>query len=376
MGNVLFESQTPALVISNMVLLTIIYYSLQPAYYNLQTNPPKRLYLGIVCIFLFTMFSFWIHDWFGYQREYMLIRESEWYRERTSLEPVYIWIILHSPDYLIFRFVVVGGALLLVYLIIRHLQVSRDLSCFFFGVLFLPLFAYARVSLAVVMMLYGTVLISRPFANRRTLSYVSGVVLVVVSVFFHKSAAMGILVVIFSFISRTANKNSWFYIVLAFIATAVIARVAISIFLGGALDSDEMSSKSMEAGQKYMNKEAVESGVGALLGYTLERTPYYLCALLSFQIQSEYKVPKEIEAILKFDMYLVLLATVFAVDLGANTSIMFGRLLRFALVPSTVIMAYAYQYGLFTKLVKIIFFIGLSCVIYRLTYTFYNVLVA
>lgn len=377
MNNVLFESQTPALVISNMVLLMIIYYSLQPAYYNLEANPPKRLYLGITCIFLFTMFSFWIHDWFGYQREYLLIRDSEWYRERTSLEPVYIWIIMHCPDYMVFRLAVFGSAWLFVYLIIRHLQVNRDLAWFFFGVLFLPLFAYARVSLAVVMMLYGSILICKPFKQSRILSYVLGGLLVVVSVFFHKSAAMGILVVAFSFISRTANKNSWFYILLAFIATAVIARVVISLFLGGALESgDELASKSMTAGQKYMNKASVDSGVGALLGYTLERAPYYMCAILSFQIQSEYEVPKEIATVLKFDMYLVLLATIFSVDLGANTSIMFGRLLRFSLVPSAIIMAYAYQYGLYTKWVKIIFFTGLACVIYRLTYTLYNTIVA
>ncbi|MDY6006228.1 MAG: hypothetical protein SPJ02_11915, partial [Parabacteroides sp.] len=113
----LFESQTPILVASNMVLLTIIYYSLQPAYYQLEKNPPARTYLGIFCIFLFVMFSFWILDWFGYQTTYYQIRESEFFRTRTHLETVYVWIAMISPDYLIFRLIVFGGAFLFVYLI-------------------------------------------------------------------------------------------------------------------------------------------------------------------------------------------------------------------------------------------------------------------
>ena len=95
---------------------------------------------------------------------------------------------------------------------------------------------------------------------------------------------------------------------------------------------------------------------------------------MSFQIQSEYETPSWISMMLKVDMYIVLLATIFAVDLGANTSILFGRLLRFSLVPSAIVLAYAYQFDLFPKVVKITFFVGLFCVIYRLTYTLYNVI--
>ena len=375
MGTVLFEAQTPLLLVSNMVMLLIIYYSLQPVFYHREALPSVRFYLGVGVIFLFCIFSFWISDWFGYQREYIFIRQLEWYREVTSLEPVYVWLILHCPDYLIFRLIIFGGAWLLVLLIFKHLNLDEDLSWFFFGVLFLPLFAYARVSLAVVMMLYGAVIISKPFGGNPLYSYLIGGMFLVCSIFFHKSAALGILVVLFSFISKTTNKNAWFYLIIAFIVAAVVARVVIAMFLGGSLGADEaMSSNAMTAGQRYMSRTEADSGMGALLGYTLERTPYYLCAFLSFQIQSEYETPSWISMMLKVDMYIVLLATIFAVDLGANTSILFGRLLRFSLVPSAIVLAYAYQFDLFPKLVKITFFVGLFCVIYRLTYTLYNVI--
>ena len=375
MGTVLFESQTPMLLFSNMLMMFVIYYCLQPAFYYRESLPPVRFYLGVGVIFTFCIFSFWILDWFGYQKEYIVIRQLEWYREVTSLEPVYVWLILHCPDYLVFRLIIFGGAWLFVVLIFRHLELDQDLAWFFFGVLFLPLFAYARVSLAVVMMLYGAVIISKPFGGNRLYSYMIGGAFLVCSVFFHKSAALGILVVLFSFISKTTNKNAWFYIVIAFIIAAVVARVVIAMFLGGSLGADEaMSSNAMTAGQRYMSRTDADSGIGALLGYTLERTPYYLCALLSFQIQSEYETPTWISMMLKVDMYIVLLASIFAVDLGANTSILFGRLLRFSLVPSAIVLAYAYQFDLFTKLVKITFFVGLACVIYRLTYTLYNVI--
>lgn len=366
----LFESQTPILVASNMLLLVIIYYSLQPAYYQLTKNPPVRTYLGIFSIFLFTIFCFWIFDWFGYQEIYLLIQESEFFRERTHMEPVYVWIIMWCPHYLVFRLVVFGGALLLTYLIFEHLEIDRDLVWFFFGVLFLPLFAYARVSLAVVMMLYGSVLICKPFKRRRTLSYVLGVFFLVISVFFHKSAALGVLVALFSLVSRATTKNSWFYLLVGFIVSVVLIRILVELVLGGVLGGDdEMSSK----GQHYLSGSgASESGPGAIVAYIVERIPYYMVALLSFQIQSEYEVPKHIEYILKFNLYLILMASIFAINVGADMSLMHIRLLRFSLVTNAIVMTYAYQYGLFVKFVKLIFFFGLTCVIYRLTYTLYT----
>ncbi|MDY4526694.1 MAG: hypothetical protein SPE11_02100 [Parabacteroides sp.] len=369
----LFESQTPILVASNMVLLTIIYYSLQPAYYQLEKNPPARTYLGIFCIFLFVMFSFWILDWFGYQTTYYQIRESEFFRTRTHLETVYVWIAMISPDYLIFRLIVFGGAFLFVYLIFKHLEVDQDLVWFFFGVLFLPLFAYARVSLAVVIMFYGAVLICKPFPYRKSLSYLLGVFFIIVSVFFHKSAALGTLVVVFSLISPNANKNAWFYLLVGFVVAVVVMRIAVELVLGGALSGDEDMSSM---GQHYLGQQSSgQTGLGSIVAYTVEWTPYYMVAYLSFLIQSEYEVPKHIEFVLKFDMYLVLMASIFGVDVGANTSLMHLRLLRFSLVPNAIVLAYAYQYGLFNKYVRIVFFLGLLCVIYRLTYTFYNSLV-
>ena len=152
-------------------------------------------------------------------------------------------------------------------LIFKHLNLDEDLSWFFFGVLFLPLFAYARVSLAVVMMLYGAVIISKPFGGTPLYSYLIGGMFLVVSIFFHKSAALGILVVLFSFISKTTNKNAWFYLIIAFIVAVVVARVVIAMFLGGSLGADEaMSSNAMTAGQRYMSRTEADSGMGALLG--------------------------------------------------------------------------------------------------------------
>ena len=372
----LFEAQTPVLVASNMLLLVIIYYSLQPAYYNREENPPIRLYWGLFCIFLFCMFSFWGRDWFGYQSEYQIIKQSVWYRDKTSLEPFYVWLITISPHYLFFRFVIFGTALTFVFLIISHLEVNRDLAWFFFGVLFLPLFGYARVSLPVVMMIYGSTLITKPWKNRYRLSWIVGVSLILGALFFHKSAALGIVVVLFSLISRTTNRNSWFYIILAFIIVAILARILVSYFLSGALDTDDvMAQKSLTSGQHYMNKVQVDRGPGALLNVFLERVPYYMIAYLSYLLQSEYKLPKGIEGILKIEMYLILFSSVFAVDLGANTSTLYGRLLRFSLIPSTIILTYAYHYDLYPKLVKLIFFISLVGTINRVTYTFYNRLV-
>lgn len=368
-----FESQTPLLVASNLLLLIIIYYSLQPAFYYLEKTPRQRFYLGIVCIVLFCIFSFWGADWFSYQDEYLIIRESEWYRTKTNIEAFYVQLILLSPHYLIFRLLVWGSALLFVTFIIRQLKVSYDLSWFFFGVVFLPYFSYGRVSLAMAVMFYGAVLISDYMGKKKIFPIVAGGIFLVGSIFLHKSAALGVLVVFFSMLSRTTTKNSWFYLLVAFVVVIVVMKFMVEHFMGSTFEDGEgVAGKSLRAGQNYMNHGTGDSGAGILINIWLERGVYYLMAYLSYMIQSEYKVPNGIASILKIDFYLVLFSSVFLIDLGANTSAIYGRLIRFTLVPSSIVLAYAYQYDLFPKLTRIIFFIGLTGSLYRLTYFWYD----
>lgn len=369
----MFEVQTPQLIATNFLLIVIIYYSLQPAYYYLEETPRQRFCIGVGCIFLFCMFSFWGSDWFSYQHEYLLVKESEWYRTKTSLESFYIWLILISPHYFFFRFVVWGSALFFVLLTMKRLKVDYDLAWFFFGVLYLPHFSYGRVSLAMAVMLYGAVLISHPLEKKKRLSLVLGGIFVVGSVFFHKSAALGILVICFSLFCRTTNKNSWFYIAVAFIGVVLVMRYIVGHFMGSTFEAEEgMAGKSLRAGQNYMNHENSTRGIGGIISSLLERIPYYMVASLSYLIQSFYKVPKGIGNLLKIELYLVIFASVFIIDLGANTSTIYGRLLRFTIIPSSMILAYAYQYDLFPKFTRIIFFIGLSGTFYRLTYLCYD----
>lgn len=365
----LFPTQTPILVALDILLIAAIFGALYPVYFLRVQVPRWRVVAGIICAFLFCMFSFWGTDWFHYQD--LFINLTTYTNFKTHLEDVYIFLIKDvCPNYYAFRLIVWGSALYLFHLTIKRLELEIPLAWFFFGTLFLPIFAYARVSLAIAVLMYGTVLVARPYPTHRIFSTLIGIGLILCSFFFHKSAIIGIAIVIFSYSVRDASKNSWFYILLGFLVCAIAAKFLIQFFIHSDFEGEaEFTQKS----QSYIGREVVSktTGIGAILRNTIELSTYYLAAYLSFRIQNNYIVAKGIDLVLRINFYLVLFASLFSFDTGANTSIFYGRVLRFTLIPTTIILCYSWQHKLFPKLIKSIVIVGLINNLYKLFYSLY-----
>lgn len=365
----LFPVQSPILVASNLLLIGLIFLFLYPTFSKDNIPPRWQVYAAITCVIIFSMFSFWGTDWFHYQEDFQKIKTYT--NIRTHIEPVYIFIIKQlCPHYFVFRAIVWGSGLLLMALSLHRLQLNSPLAWFFFGTLFLPLYAYARVSLAIAMIVYGAVLIDKPFESKKYLSYALGVAIIVCSFFFHKSAIIGIVVLAFSFIVKDPKSNSWLIYAFGFLACLFISKIVIEVFLGTSIQVDDEFAKS---GQSYLGRShaAVKRGIGALIYMFLERIPYYLTALLSYKILKEYQVARGVHILLKFQLFITLFASLFFFDTGANTSIFFGRVLRFMLIPASIILCYAHQYRLYPKLVLSSFAIGLAHTVYAISYSLY-----
>ena len=113
------------------------------------------------------------------------------------MEAVYIWFIgvVHG-NYYLWRLIVWGMAFFFFYESIKKLHVDNYFSLLFFCGMLLPTVVEGRYFLGLTIFFWGFILLS----NRSILTKALGVLLIVSSIFFHKSVLVLVLLIPFSYI--------------------------------------------------------------------------------------------------------------------------------------------------------------------------------
>lgn len=362
--------QSALLVLLNIIMIGCNYLVLKDSLKNPYHTTIGKYQLGVFLCSLFCLFSFWGTDWFHYLETYDIIRAGY----ETNLENVYVWIIQNiSPYYLIFRLIVWGSALCLLVKTVKNLSVSKELVLLLFGVIYIIWFAYARATLAMVLAFYGYSLIVKNRHNFQ--SVVLGLSILLSSYFFHKTATFAIAVVALALLLKRFPRYTLWILLISFPLAIVLAKIGVANFMLTDIDGDGDMASYMAAGQRYMEKDLSSHGIGALLQSMFERIPYYLTACLGFLVirQKKIFIPNDIKAFIILQILLVLISSIFAFNLGVNTSTIYVRFLRFAAIPTTIVMAYLYQCGYRHKFVKRTILIAACGTLYALFYSFYNV---
>lgn len=370
MSNML--QQTPLLVFLNVLMVGCNYLLLKSTLKYPYTISNGKFGIGCFVCLLFCLFSFWGTDWFHYNETFFWVKEGL----HTHLEDIYIWIIqCLSPNYLVFRLIVWGLALYLFYRIIKVMPVSDGLALFLFSSIYIIWFAYARVSLAMAMAFYGYALIVKNKPN--LVSVVLGAAILLASYFFHKSSSFVIAVAIFALLLKKYPRYAIYIVLLSFPAIIIGANMGISDFMGSNVDTDSTMGEYMASGQHYMNTDSTVGGIGAIIQILLERGPYYLTAYLSVKMLNtkNMTIPKDIQAFMLLQILIVIFASVFAFNLGANTDTLYGRFIRFGIIPTPIVLAYLYQSGYQSKKVKFTVYVAVLGTVYALLYSFYNSLI-
>lgn len=361
--------QSALLVLLNIIMIGCNYLVLKKSFKTPYHTTTGKYRLGVFLCLLFCIFSFWGTDWFHYLKAYVLIKDGF----GTNLENVYEWIIQNiSPNYLLFRLVVWGSAMYLFVKTANNLSVSKELVLLLFSIIYIIWFAYARVSLAMAMAFYGYSLIIKKNHNFR--SALLGIVILLSSYFFHKSATFAIGVVALAMLLKRYPRYTIWILLIAFPLAIVYAKIGVARFIMSDIGGDGEIASYMATGQSYMEYDGEIRGIGAFLHSLFERIPYYLTACLGFGIirQKKIIIPNDIKAFIVLQILLVLISSIFAFNLGVNTSTIYVRFLRFAAIPTTIVMAYLYQSGYRNKYVKRTIQIAVCGTLYALLYSFYN----
>lgn len=361
--------QSAFLVLLNIIMIGCNYLVLKDSLKTPYHTTNGKYWLGVFLCLLFCLFSFWGTDWYHYLEEFVNIKAGC----GTSLENVYVWIIQNiSPNYLSFRLIVFGGALLLFLKTVNNLSVSKELVLFLFGVIYIIWFSYARATLAMALAFYGYSLIVKNTHNFR--SVVLGCLILLSSYYFHKTAAFAIGVVALALLLKKFPRYAIWILLITFPVGVVCAKIGVADFMMSDTGGEGDMASYMATGQRYMETDLSSHGIGAILQSIFERLPYYLIAFLGFGIirQKKIMIQNDVKAFIVLQILLVLISSIFAFDLGVNTSTIYVRFLRFAAIPTTIVMAYLYQCGYRHKFVKRTIQIAVCGTLYALLYSFYN----
>ena len=371
----MFESPTFWTTSIDFILLLLIYACLNPVLIKEEQVSLLRFRSSIFLIVLFCVFAMWSGDWFHYQEIYQKINEyANW---KSHMEGIYNFLMRYvCPTYLSFRLLVWGAAVGIFYLAVKKLGLRQSWVWAIFGLGFLPYFSYARVSIVPAMIILGAACVLVPNLQENKQSVVWGLLLMFLSVFFHKSAFFGIAIMLFCFVVPQTNKNSWFYFLIGFIVASFVLKYLFLYVLSIDFSEDAAFTSFAEKTRNSVSTSFYGNrSIGPMIVKLLEQLPYFLTAFLAYKIQNEYQVPKRIMTIIKFEFYMVLFSLLFLLDLGASTSLLYGRFLRFSILPGVVTLAYAYECGLFKRYTKFIIWLSVGCSFYQIAYEMYCKLV-
>ena len=378
----IISKDNPYLVLTNILIIIILYLVLRPSTKDncqQQFFYPRKIKIATALIFIFCIFSFWGGDWFHYIKDFHNVKTNSY---RYHLENVYIWIIKYlSPNYITFRLYVWGTSILIAFAIFKRTSINYSHVLFFFSLCFLIWFSYSRVSLALAILFLGfTIIINNlPSTNLHTLFF--GWFLIAISFFFHKSAFFGIFMCTLVILTKDFRRQ---YILLTVFSIPIII-----IFMERFLDQLMIVDLSSESGdfesnliaaQQYLTR-STRSGINIrlLIGHLLERIPYYLTAficLLMYFHKDFYVIPKDIKAYLKLTFFLVLGASIFAFNLGHNTSILYTKFIRFTSIPCAIVLTWMWENKYYRRLTLYTIYIAIMSVSYTLIYTFYARLIS
>ena len=362
--------QTPFLVLTNIVVVFILYLLTKPAYRGVQISPARRS-VSMLLILLFCLYSFWGKDWFGYLSYY---EEIERGGVVSSLEDVYNWVGGFCPSYVLFRLVIWGPALFFFFKTTKRLSLDRDTVLFFFCSIYLIWFSYARVSLAMAVIFYGYSLM---YSSRKRfdLKYIFGILLILASFYLHKSSIFAIVVVLASELLKRWGKAG---IILPIIISPVAIIIAMDQF-GNFVDSlvaneANVMNEYATAGNAYLNSDSYIAGPGVLLQWFFERAPYYLLSFICIRViwSDDRRVSPDIKPYMLLLFLLVLTATAFLFDFGLNTTTLYGRFIRYAQIPACIVLSHLYTEKIYPKFTKFTCWLAIVGTAYSLLYVMYN----
>lgn len=375
-----FPSQpTAPLILFNailVVLLIVLSWRARKAPYKI---PAQSRLVCWLLVFVCMIFPFYDVDFFNYIELMDVLKYQG--NDLDSIKgellqfewPYYYIGRLVNYNYLPFRIVVWGGAMVFYILTMRRLDLNPNVFILYFTIIALLLISYGRVTLAWAIAFYGYSFIVKPIEKKgRLWSYLLGVSLIAVSLLFHKTAIL--LPVVFLLTAIKLNKWSVASLLIAFPFLVYLANSQLLLEVLS-MSQDESSILNVGTAQLYMTSDADRMGIAAVLQEVLRAMVFYgfllICVLRLLGKKGINKVPKPIKSYIDVSIWLICISSIFAFTTSANTHLIYYRFLNFAVFPMTVSLSYLTSNGQSYKQISVLNYCAVAYTIYRLLYALY-----
>ncbi len=293
--------------------------------------------VGLLVFILFSILTltyFADSDYFHYK-----VRLNEFSNNISGgIEIIYVWIgEIVSYNYILFRAVIWISALLIFCFIAKILRISINHSLYFLFVVFIGLFAYARASLGMCVLVCGLVLYLR---EKKVLNKLIGLVIFISSCFFHNSLIIAILIGIVSIFLRLNKKNITFLLVLSVLMSVIITEVFVYLLSNPLSDAYLMTKLSYYTSESYSGSSDVTllGKVRGLLEIGIFVLPvYYMTkSLLKYEKSSVSCLRSEI--VLNNLCIIIVLLSMAIQSLPLGTNVFAYRIRYMALIPISIVM--------------------------------------
>lgn len=281
-------------------------------------------------------------DYFSYRSWLRVPTLVDWHKEQ-----VYAYIIMFCRSlptrhaFEVFRLIVWGGALLLVFGITqmgrRFLNPGLVVLCLF--VFFSGHFSYARASLAMAMFLMGVGIcmwVKHPLAK------ILGVGVAICSYFFHHELLIGIALLpcmLLPFEWKRAKKYS--LILFAIIIAGIIFINSNLGFLEDVFGNDELADKI----EHFNEQEQRVFRMSTLINYL---NIFYPFTLITLFFHKHKRRRKAVAGMYRITFVLLMVTVAFFIVSGER-SVYAYRVLYITTIPLSIMIAYCYNQGFFKK---------------------------
>ena len=229
-------------------------------------------------LLLYSLTSFNGHDYYSYWTGL----KSTYFKYKLDLEPPYITIgLLCKQNYLLFRLIIWGSALLGFILSSKSLKIKCNFSTYYLFACYIIIFSYARATLAMSMIFFGYIFFYN-YKNKNLILSSLGLFVFFIGFYFHRSIIiLMILTVIMPFI-KFSKKNILFF-VLILPLFFILIRYLFNYFK---LDSHFLEEETLRKMNAYSEKESDNKNIYGLLQDFLNYLRFY--APIFFIIKSLY----------------------------------------------------------------------------------------
>lgn len=339
------------------LLIALLYYPRYSSHTNLSCfNKINPFFSLLVLVYILT--SCYNGDFWHY-KDFMLDHDSFW----APSEKIYLLIAQFVGDnYLLFRIVVWGGAYILLLKIFKILQLNINSALLYFFILYISVFDYARVSLAMAMFFIGYIYTIMPQSNLFSKSI--GWLGIGCSYFFHHSMIVLILLSFMRYVPINKKTVSILILIIPIVAM-LVSRVFFSV-MGLGSDSLELVTMKME------NYSELDTTTDISFLEKVRLFWHYSTFFIPFII-STYKLIYK--PILKYPSFIIklygitlgiLLFSISTLFLGFENRVLFYRTLYMSMIPLTILICYLHDNNVIrNKTFKRLMFLGLGYSIFR-----------